>query len=137
MSLDGSDSGENVADWGGVSPLAVGAEGFQQCQNARRLEVKTPPYWQSRLIGAQIYQIALIISRDLGNDINGSKISSRGTSEFERDPVMSGKGEDWKSTAVADWFLSITEGVLKHVLVIPFEVYEMWMDVSEAQKRGD
>ena len=70
-------------------------------------------------IGARIYKVALIILRDVGNDSNGRKINSRGTSEFDRDSVMGEKGEGLESMDVAVWNLAIKEGVPKHVIGSP------------------
>ena len=87
-------------------------------------------------IGARIYKVALIILRDVGNDSNGRKINSRGTSEFGRESVMGAKGAKWKSTPLTDWFFAVKEGVMRHVLVSPYEVYEMLTEVNKEQQQG-
>ena len=45
-------------------------------------------------VGNRTYQFALIILRDIGNEPNGSMITSRGTSEHERDAVVEEKARD-------------------------------------------
>ena len=72
-----------------------------------------------------------------GNESDGIKINSRGTAEFLRDSSMGEKGEDWRSMAVADWLLEIKEGVMNHVPVSPYEVYEMLMEVNKSGAMGD
>ena len=47
-----------------------------------------------------------------------------------------GEGGNWKSPSVTEWYLMMKEGVANHVLAIPFELYEMLMDVHKEQKQG-
>ena len=49
---------------------------------------------------------------------------------------MGGKGEGGKSQSVSEWFLAIIEGASGHFLSIPFEVYEMLMEINKAHKQG-
>ena len=49
---------------------------------------------------------------------------------------MGGDGEDWESPSVAEWYLAIKEGATNHVLVAPFDLYEMLMEVNREQKQG-
>ena len=71
-----------------------------------------------------------------GNDTNGSRINSRKTSEFECATFTGEDGEDWKSLSSNERYLSITEGSMKHVLVSPFELFEILMEVDHEQKQG-
>ena len=73
-----SDSVENVTEWARVSPLEVAAEGFQDGKYGRHLAAMRPSRTE-KLIGRQIYQYALVIMREYGNDTNRSKINSRKT----------------------------------------------------------
>ena len=48
-----------------------------------------------------------------------------------------GGGEDWRSLSVTDWYVEMKEGAIKHVIVSPFELYEMLMDVNKNKRMGD
>ena len=47
-----------------------------------------------------------------------------------------GKGEDWRSLAVSDWFLAIKEELLIHVIASPAEVYEISMETNRRETQG-
>ena len=79
------------------------------------------------MIGAKIYHFALLIMREKGNDSNGSKINRRKWAEEECGAVMGNDGEDWKSIEASQWRLNLKGTVLRHVLLSPYEVYEISM----------
>ena len=57
--------------------LTSDTETFQEGQRGKHLDAKHPD-WRPKAIGAEIYQFAMTILRELGNEPNGRKKSSRG-----------------------------------------------------------
>ena len=98
---------------------ADATETAQEGHRGKHLEVKHP-YWRAKVIGAKIYQFAMIVLRALGNESNGRKINSRGGAEEECGVTTWEKGAGWGSVAGIDWFLAPKEGVLQSVLAAPF-----------------
>ena len=106
MSLGGSEVGENVKEWPRVPILRQVELPFREGQYGKHLAVKHPG-WGAKVSGPKIYQVAMMILRDLGDEANGRKINSRGTSDDECGSVTGVGGEDWGSIAVCDWFLAL------------------------------
>ena len=71
-----------------ASPILEGKYG-------KRLAAKHPD-WGAEEIGANIYQVAMVIQRGLGDDTKGRKINSRGIAEEECGPTTGIDGEGWK-----------------------------------------
>ena len=76
---------------------------IQEGQYRRNLAVNHPD-WGVGMIGAEIYQVAMMIPRDLVNDTYGRKINSRGTAVAECGSMAGIDGEVWQSVRINDWF---------------------------------
>ena len=85
------DSGDRVAEWARVGALEVGAEGPHGGKYGRHLSANHPS-WTARLIGRKIYQYAMGIMREYGNDTKGSKINIRETVARECETSLAIKG---------------------------------------------
>ena len=72
-----------------ASPILEGKYG-------KRLAAKHPD-WGAEEIGANIYQVAMVIQRGLGDDTKGRKINSRGTTEAEYGSLTGIDGAEWQS----------------------------------------
>ena len=69
MSFGGSENGENVAEWARVWPImGQEAEPPKEGKHVKHLEA-THQDWRAKVIGPKIYQVAMMILRDLGNDV--------------------------------------------------------------------
>ena len=78
----------------------------------------------------------MAITRDLGNDTKGRQINSRGTAEEEFPPITGIDGGGWKSAPAHAMFLALREGIVPHLAISSFEVYEILMGINREQTPG-
>ena len=63
----------------------------------------------------------------MGSDPKGRKINRRGLAEQELEMPLGGKGEDWETISITQWWVEMGEYFLLHVFVSPIEIREMLM----------
>ena len=76
MSRGGSESGRNVKEWGRVPILGQGEDPPQEGKYGQHIAVEHQE-WPAKVIGPQIYHVAMMTLSDIGNDSNGEQINSR------------------------------------------------------------
>ena len=52
------------------------------------------------------------------------KINSRGTADAECGSTTGNEDEEWRTVRINDCFLALNVGILSHVSVSPFEIFE-------------
>ena len=92
--------------------------------------------WAARMIGEKIYQHAMTTMREYGNDNRGGKLNSRKWAEEQCETDLGDRGEDWKSIAISKWWICVKDGVMNHVLLGPYEIYEIRMEANHEQKKN-
>ena len=83
--------------------------------------------WANQMVGDALYQQTLMILRNLRNGPNGRKANSRKWAESECGIQIGENGEDWKTISVILWWMRLEDACLKHVLVRPYEIFEISM----------
>ena len=61
------------------------------------------------------------------NDSFGSKINRMGKVESECGFATGETGRGWGAISIAPWWLTLEENFIPHLLVIPFEIWEILM----------
>ena len=89
-------------------------------QYGKRRESKHPDYGGAEVIGAEVYQVATMILRDVGGDTKSRKINSRWAAEEACGSLTGIDGEEWKSVPAQGRFLAPEEVVVPHVPISPF-----------------
>ena len=79
------------------------------------------------MVGEAIFRHARMIVRNRGNDSNGSKINSRRWVASECGIQIWDNGDDWAKISISQWWLYLEGAFAKHVLVSPYEIYEILM----------
>ena len=88
----------------------------------KNLDVKRPD-WEVGAIGPKIYQVAVVIMREIGHYSMGRKINRRGTADGECGSTTGNENEEWETAHINDRFLAISVGILSRVFVSPFGVF--------------
>ena len=77
----------------------------------------------------------MIILREIGGRIHGQKDPQSMGSRFRARISHGDKGDGWISLSGREWVLAL-KGVLKNVLALPFELYEISMGINREQTQG-
>lgn len=95
----------------------------------KHLGIKNPDL-EVEAIGSNRYQAAVLITRGSGEYSTGRKLHSRGTAEEECGSSDGNENEEWDAIRINDWLLALKVGSPPNVLVSPFEIFEVPMEIN-------